>query len=465
MAPLKISAKGQTMSDRGGVLRASPLSARPLKGGLKGRIRVPGDKSISHRALILGAMAAGKTSVRNLLEGADVLATARALEAMGARITRLSPGHYEILGMGTLGLREPETVLDLGNAGTGVRLLFGAVAGNPIQATFTGDVSLSRRPMGRVLKPLVQMGAIANARENEYLPVTLKGAANILPLRYRLPVPSAQVKSAILLAGLGGRGDTIVIEPIATRDHTERMLKAFGAKIDIEEMPDGAKLIRLHGEAELKPVQIIVPSDPSSAAFIVVAALITEGSDVVVENVGLNAHRAGLFTTLKEMGADIAIENMREEGGEPIGDVHVRTSKLNGIDVPGARAPSMIDEYPILAVAASFAKGSSRMNGLNELKVKESDRLSATAAMLNAAGVQTQTGADWLSVEGCGSAGVQGGGIVLTALDHRIAMSGLVMGLATQKPLSIDDSSMIETSFPGFVETLESLGASFDARA
>jgi 3-phosphoshikimate 1-carboxyvinyltransferase len=444
---------------------APVLTAAPFAGRLTGRVRVPGDKSISHRALIFGALASGRTQVSGLLEGADVLATAAALRAMGAKITRLSCGRYEIMGCGTLGLHSPESVLDLGNSGTGARLLMGVVAGHPFCATFTGDASLNARPMARVIEPLRRMGAQVTAREGGYLPLSVRGADAVLPIRYRLPVASAQVKSAVLLAGLGGRGDTIVIEPVRSRDHTERMLPTFGAQLEIGADEEGNRLIRLKGEAELKPAQLTIPADPSSAAFLAVAALILPGSELIIENVCLNPLRAGLFETLVEMQGDIAFENRREEGGEKVADLHVRTSSLHAVEVPASRAPAMIDEYPILAVAAACARGTTRMHGLAELKVKESDRLLATENMLRGAGVICRSGADWLEVAGCGEKGIEGGGCIATQLDHRIAMSALILGLASRRGLGIDDAAMIDTSFPGFAGLLRGLGAQLHVAA
>jgi 3-phosphoshikimate 1-carboxyvinyltransferase len=436
---------------------AKPLSALP-SGPLTGRVTVPGDKSISHRALMLGALAIGETRIGGLLEADDVLATAAAMRGFGASVERDGDGTWRVSGLGTGGLLEPEGVLDFGNAGTGARLTMGIAGAHPFATTFVGDPSLSRRPMGRVLDPLREMGTEVIARSGDRLPLTLRGADPMAPIVYRVPVPSAQVKSAVLLAGLNIEGTTTVIEPVATRDHTERMLQGFGADISVEVDADGARVIRLVGRPELRGQAIIVPADPSSAAFLIVAGLLVEGSDLTVENVLLNPARTGLLTTLREMGADLAIENERLSGGEAIGDVRVRASRLKGVSVPAERAPSMIDEYPVLAVAASFAEGRTVMEGLEELRVKESDRLAAVARGLEANGVACSEGKASLAVEG-GRA--RGGGRVATHLDHRIAMSFLVMGLAAERPVTVDDTAMIATSFPSFVPLLSKLGARF----
>jgi 3-phosphoshikimate 1-carboxyvinyltransferase len=434
---------------------------------LTGRIRVPGDKSVSHRSLMFGALAAGRTTVTGLLEGEDVLNTAGAMRAAGARIHRDENGTYHIDGVGLGSLLEPEDVIDFGNAGTGVRLTMGIFGTHPIAATFVGDASLSRRPMGRVLDPLRQMGTQVVARAGDRLPLSIRGAAMPLPITYRVPMPSAQVKSAVLLAGLNTPGETVVIEPIATRDHTEKMLAGFGADISVTIDEQGARIIRLKGRPELKAQDIDVPGDPSSAAFPIVAALITPGSDVTVENVLLNEHRTGLITTLIEMGGDITIENERMAGGERVGDIRVRASKLKGVTVPANRAPSMIDEYPVLAVAAAFAEGDTFMPGLEELRVKESDRLAAVARGLEANGIPCKEGVAELTVTG-GASGI-GGGIVTTHLDHRIAMSFLVLGLASGKAVTVDDGAVIATSFPTFTSLFAGLGADIseleDARA
>lgn len=430
-------------------------------GPLRGSVRVPGDKSISHRSLILGAMALGETVIEGLLEGEDVLNTARTMRALGATVERDGNGRWHVHGLGTGGLLEPKEVLDLGNSGTGVRLIMGAVAGHDFAATFTGDASLVKRPMGRILAPLAEMGVSAIARSGERLPLTLKGPKTVSPITYRLPVASAQVKSAVLLCGLNAPGTVTVIEPVATRDHTERMLTGFGASLEIETDADGARVIRLAGRPELKGQPVTVPGDPSSAAFALVAGLIVPGSEVRVEGMLLNPSRTGLLQTLVEMGADLSIENEHETGGERIGDVVARHAPLRGVIVPPERAPSMIDEYPILAVAAAFAEGETVMEGLEELRVKESDRLAAVARGLEANGVACREGAASLVVTG-GSRRI-GGGTVTTHLDHRIAMSFLVMGLAAAEPVAVDDVGMIATSFPEFLDLMRGLGAEFAA--
>ncbi len=423
--------------------------------GLKGRIRVPGDKSMSHRALMFGAIAIGETRIRGLLEAEDVVNTAKAMAALGARTVRDENGVWHVQGVGVAGLQTPDHPLDFGNSGTGVRLALGLMATTPLIARCIGDASLSRRPMGRVTKPLEEMGVRFEAAEGNRLPLTIYGAKHAVPITYTLPVASAQVKSAILLAGLNAPGRTTVVEPVATRDHTERMLKAFGAHISIEEK-NGARHISVEGQHELTAQDIDIPGDPSSAAFPMVAALLCEGSDIVIENIMLNPTRTGLITTLTEMGGRIDILNRRTAGGEEVGDLRVKASKLRGIRVPAARAPSMIDEYPILAVAASFAEGTTRMDGLEELRVKESDRLAAVEAGLQVNGVLTHSGPDWLEVSG---GGAPGGGRVATHMDHRIAMAFLVMGLASRIHTSIDDGSFIATSFPDFVGLMNGMGA------
>jgi 3-phosphoshikimate 1-carboxyvinyltransferase len=435
----------------------APLVARRA-GPLQGSARVPGDKSISHRALIFGALAVGETHISGLLEGDDVLNTGKAMRALGAKVERTGEGTWRLHGVGVGGFRAPTEALDFGNSGTGCRLVLGAVAGCPITATFDGDASLRRRPMQRILDPIALMGARAvSAQEGGRLPITLAGARDPIPILYRTPMPSAQVKSAVLLAGLSCPGETIVIETEASRDHTERLLKHFGAQITVEpEGPHGRK-ITLNGEPELHPAPVVVPADPSSAAFPMVAALIVPGSDVIVTEVMTNPLRTGLITTLHEMGARIDIIEVRGDAGEAMADFRIRASGLHGVDVPAARAPSMIDEYPILAVAAAFAHGTTIMRGLKELRVKESDRLAAVAQGLRSNGVAVEIDGDDLIVHGAGT--VAGGGQVATHMDHRIAMSFLVMGLATAKPVKIDDGSFIATSFPGFVPMLRSLGA------
>ena len=439
---------------------ATPLRATP-SGPLSGTARPPGDKSISHRALMLGALAIGETAIEGLLEGEDVLATAAAMRAFGATVTRQNPGQWRVQGLGVGGLLEPESVIDYGNAGTGVRLAMGLAGAQSFATTFTGDASLVRRPMGRVLDPLRRMGIQALARSGDRLPLTIKGPDALIPLDYRLPVASAQVKSAILIAALNAPGVTTIAEPVASRDHTERMLAAFGAQIEIDTAEDGARLVRVEGGANLKPQAITVPGDPSSAAFPIVAALIVEGSDVTVENVLLNQTRTGLIETLQEMGGDISIANRHAVGGEEVGDVRVRGSRLKGITVAGSRAPSMIDEYPVLAVAAAFAEGDTLMEGIGEMRVKESDRIAAVLAGLRANGVTAEDTPDSLLVRGMAS--VPGGGIVETHLDHRIAMSFLVMGLAAANPVTVDDGRPIATSFPEFRSLMTALGAQLDA--
>jgi len=432
----------------------TPLVSRKAS-GLRGRIRVPGDKSMSHRALMFGAIAIGETTITGLLEAEDVINTAKAMTALGAPAYRDDQGTWHVQGVGVAGLRSPAEPLDFGNSGTGVRLAMGLMATTPLTARCIGDASLSKRPMGRVTVPLAQFGTTFEASEGNRLPLTLHGAKNPVPVTYTLPVASAQVKSAVLLAGLNTPGITTVIEPTPTRDHTERMLKGFGARITVEQKADG-RHIRIEGQHELTAQAIDVPGDPSSAAFPMVAALITPDSDIVIENIMLNPTRTGLIDTLIEMGGDIAIENRRLAGGEEVGDLHVKSSRLHGIRVPAERAPSMIDEYPVLSVAASFADGTTRMEGLEELRVKESDRLAAVEAGLQANGVPTQSGRDWLEVQG-GAA--PGGGRVVTHMDHRIAMSFLVMGLASRIYTTVDDSRFIATSFPDFTGLLNGMGA------
>ena len=429
-------------------------------GPLKGTAQVPGDKSISHRSLILGAMAVGETTIEGLLEGQDVLDTAKAMRAFGAEVTEHGGGRWSVRGVGVGGFAEPENVIDCGNSGTGVRLIMGAMATSPITATFTGDASLNGRPMARVTDPLALFGCQAVGRAGGRLPMTLVGAAEPAPVRYEVPVPSAQVKSAVLLAGLNAPGKTVVVEAEATRDHTERMLAGFGAEITVEET-DAGREITLTGQPELKPQHIEVPRDPSSAAFPVCAALIVPGSDVLVPGIGLNPTRAGLFTTLREMGADLTYENEREEGGEPVADLRARFSPdLKGIEVPPERAASMIDEYPVLSVVAAFAQGQTMMAGVKELRVKESDRIDAMAKGLRANGVEVDEGPDWWAVTGLGHGNVPGGGLCASQLDHRIAMSFLILGMATQKPVQVDDGGPIATSFPIFEPLMSELGAS-----
>lgn len=428
-------------------------------GALRGVAQVPGDKSISHRSLIFGAMCVGETRVSGLLEGEDVLATAEAMRAFGAQVDRVGEGEWVIRGVGVGGFCEPDHVIDCGNSGTGVRLIMGAVASTDMTVVFTGDASLNGRPMARVTDPLALFGARAEGRAGGRLPMAIVGAAEPVPVRYEVPVPSAQVKSAVLLAGLNAPGQTVVIEREATRDHTERMLAGFGAEITTEVTQDG-RVITLTGQPELVPQDIAVPRDPSSAAFPVCAALIVPGSDVLVPCIGLNPTRAGLYETLREMGADLTYENMREEGGEPVADLRARYSpNMRGITVPEARAASMIDEYPVLSVVASFAYGVTHMPGVAELRVKESDRIDAMAQGLRLAGIQVDEGPDWWAVTGVGPDGVAGGAKVETRLDHRIAMSFLVMGMASQAPIRLDDGAPIATSFPIFEALMRDLGA------
>lgn len=436
-----------------------PMKSAPC-GALNGVADVPGDKSISHRSLILGAMAVGETRITGLLEGEDVLDTAKAMRAFGAEVARDDDGTWHVHGVGVGGFAEPDQVIDCGNSGTGVRLIMGCMATSPISATFTGDASLNGRPMARVTDPLELFGTRAVGRAGGRLPMTIVGAKDPVPVRYEVPVPSAQVKSAVLLAGLNAPGQTIVIEKEATRDHSERMLAGFGAEITTEETDEG-RVITLTGRPELKPQTIAVPRDPSSAAFPVCAALIVPGSDVLVPGIGLNPTRAGLYTTLREMGADLTYENEREEGGEPVADLRARFSPdMKGIDVPPARAASMIDEYPVLSVVASFASGVTMMRGVRELRVKESDRIDAMATGLRANGVDVEDGEDWWSVTGHGPGTVKGGATCVSHLDHRIAMSFMVMGMATQQPVSLDDGGPIATSFPIFEPLMQRLGAS-----
>jgi 3-phosphoshikimate 1-carboxyvinyltransferase len=434
-----------------------PLTAS-RHGPLKGRVRVPGDKSISHRALILAALAVGETKISGLLEGEDVLNTANAVQALGASVERRGEGEWRVHGVGVGGFAQPAAALDFGNSGTGCRLMLGAVAGCPITATFDGDASLRKRPMRRVLDPLERIGAHTLTSNDGRLPLTLAGAREPIPIVFEPAVPSAQLKSAVLLAGLAAPGETVVIEAEATRDHTEKMLAHFGAQLRVEVLRAGRR-IALTGQPELMPQPIMVPADPSSAAFPLVAALITPGSDVIIEGVMLNPLRTGLFATLAEMGASIERLAARNEGGEEIADLRVRAGTLRGVDVPAARAPAMIDEYPVLAIAAAFAEGITVMRGLKELRVKESDRLAGTAELLRANGVTVDVEGDDLIVHGSGSGRAAGGGLVATHMDHRIAMSALVMGLASEKPVQADDTAFIATSFPGFADLMRSLGA------
>ncbi|MBL8700243.1 MAG: 3-phosphoshikimate 1-carboxyvinyltransferase [Alphaproteobacteria bacterium] len=439
-----------------------PLAARAPTTPLRGTIRPPGDKSISHRALMLGGLAVGETTIHGLLEGEDVLRTAAAMRAMGAEIARGDDGVWRVHGRGIGGLAEPADVLDMGNAGTGSRLLMGVVATHPFNCFFTGDASLRSRPMARVTKPLEMMGARFISRDGGRLPLAVVGTASPVPIAYKLPVASAQVKSAIILAGLNTRGRTTVIEPEPTRDHTELMLRHFGVEIVVEPSPEGDR-VSVTGQPEITGKTVRVPGDPSSAAFPIVAALVVPGSDVTVRDVGLNPRRTGLIDTLIEMGADIRVENRRVEAGEPVGDLRVQATTLGGIEVPAARAPSMIDEYLVLAVAAACARGKTVMRGLSELRVKESDRLAAIAQGLAACGVKAEIDGDDLTVHGCGGP-PPGGATIATRLDHRIAMSYLVMGLAARAPVAIDDATPIETSFPAFESLMTGLGARLERR-
>jgi 3-phosphoshikimate 1-carboxyvinyltransferase len=436
-----------------------PVAMQARAGGpLNGTAEVPGDKSVSHRSLILGALSVGETRIAGLLEGQDVLDTGRAMQAFGAEVARTGAGAWSVHGVGVGGFMEPEDVIDCGNSGTGVRLIMGAMATTDITATFTGDASLRARPMGRITDPLALFGATAHGRRGGRLPLTLTGAADPLPARYTTPVPSAQVKSAVLLAGLNAPGETVVIERELTRDHTERMLAGFGATIRTETTPEG-RVITLTGQPELEARSIVVPRDPSSAAFPVVAALLAPGSAITVPGIGPNPTRAGLYDTLREMGADITLVDPREEGGEPVADLAVRFSTLAGIEVPPERAASMIDEYPILAALAATAEGRTVMRGIKELRVKESDRIDAMARGLEACGINVEEGPDFLIVHGRGPDGVPGGATVASRLDHRIAMSFLCLGLAAKAPITVDDAGPIATSFPGFVDLLRGLGA------
>lgn len=443
------------MSQHGHPLTLTAAASGPLSGIAD----VPGDKSISHRALILGALAVGETRITGLLEGEDVLATAAAMRALGATVIRHGPGEWSVSGVGVGGFAEPDHVIDCGNSGTGVRLIMGAMATSPITVTFTGDASLNRRPMGRVTEPLAMFGARAHGRSGGRLPMTLVGAIDPVPVRYTLPVASAQVKSALLLAGLNAPGETVIIEREATRDHTERMLAGFGAELRIEDSSEG-RIITLTGQPELAPQEVAVPRDPSSAAFPVCAGLVVPGSDITVPGVSRNPTRDGLYVTLMEMGADIAFLNPREEGGEPVADLRIRhTGALQGVTTPPERAASMIDEFPVLAALAAFAEGVTVMRGVNELRVKESDRINAMARGLEACGLRIEETDDSLSVHGMGPGGVPGGATVASRLDHRIAMAFLVLGMAAKAPVTVDDASPIATSFPGFQALMTGLGA------
>ncbi len=445
----------------------APEILRPLEtrrsGPLSGVAALPGDKSISHRALILGSLAVGETKISGLLEADDVLGTAAALQKLGATILRIGDGAWRVHGVGVGGLAEPGDVLDFGNSGTGARLVMGAVATTPITTIFTGDASLRSRPMRRVLEPLARFGAVFAARDGGLMPLSLTGAARPIAIEHTVEVASAQVKSALLLAALNAPGRSRISQRACTRDHTERMLQAFGAEIVVEPLPRGGEAIMLSGEAELRPATIAVPRDPSSAAFPLAAALLVPGSQIALPGVLLNRRRSGLLETLQEMGAQIEFSARGESGGEETGDLVVRASSLHGVEVPADRAPAMIDEYPILAVVAAFAEGRTVMRGLGELRVKESDRLSGIARGLQAIGVGVQEIDDGLIVEGRGADGVKGGARVATQLDHRLAMAFLVAGLAAREPVSVDDSTMIRTSFPTFRPLMRALGANMAA--
>ncbi len=440
------------MNDAPTILKATPSTR------LKGDVRVPGDKSVSHRAVMLGAVAIGETRIRGLLEAADVIRTVQAMTALGAHIERDADGTWSVQGTGVGGWREPEGTIDFGNSGTGVRLTAGLVATTPIKAIFTGDESLSRRPMGRITDPLRRFGAKIDTAPGGTLPMRIIGAKDPVPIEYELPVPSAQVKSAVLLAALNAPGTTTVIEPVICRDHTERMLKAFGADVE-EEWSARGRLVHLTGQKELKACDIEVPADPSSAAFPLAAALLCADSRVTVRDVLLNPTRTGLIETLHEMGAEIRILEPHQSGGEVIGHLQAETSRLRGVVVPAERAPSMIDEYPILAVLAAFAEGTTRMEGLAELRVKECDRLQVTAEALAACGAEVKTGEDWMEITGTGGRPLKGGAVIDAHHDHRIAMSFLVLGLAAQEPVTVRGAEMIATSFPGFVSLMRELGA------
>lgn len=441
-----------------------PLIVRRSPSGLRGTINVPGDKSISHRALMFAALAQGRTVIKGLLEGEDVLRTADAMRALGATISR-DGSDWVVEGRGVGQLREPDDVLDMGNSGTGARLLSGILSSHPFNSVMTGDASLRSRPMRRVTAPLAENGACFVTRRDERLPMAIVGTGAAKPLNYRLPVASAQVKSAILLAGLNADGETRVEEPVATRDHTENMLRHFGVPVRVETTTDGGRVIFLQGPAHLTARDVIVPGDPSSAAFPIVAALLLPQSDIVIRGIGLNPLRTGLLTTLRDMGGDLRLENERIEGGEPVGDLHVRGSDLRCVDVPADRAPSMIDEYPVLAVACSFANGTSRLRGLAELRVKESDRLAATVALLEANGVVVRVEGDDMLIDGLGAGQVPGGGKVATRMDHRLAMSAIVLGLAARQPVDVDDTAFIDTSFPDFIGLMNKLGANLGGTA
>lgn len=436
----------------------TPLTSRK-SGPLSGAGKIPGDKSISHRSLMFGALTIGETMISGLLEGEDVLNTAAAMRALGAKIEKGGDGLWRVFGVGIGGLQQPTHDLEMGNSGTSTRLLMGLVGGHPVAARFTGDASLTKRPMKRVMTPLEMMGVTFEASEGGRLPLTVRGAADVLAIEYRLPVASAQVKSAILLAGLNARGTTTVIEDTPTRDHTENMLRHFGLEVITEEIENGALAVSITGQQEMQPCAVDVPGDPSSAAFPIVAALLNEGSEIHLSRIGMNPRRNGIYTTLIEMGADIKMQHERIEAGEKVADIIVKgTGPLRGVEIPKSRVPSMIDEFPVLAVAAACANGTTKMTGLEELRVKESDRLLMMANGLKACGVNLEMGEDSLTIHGTGKP-PRGGANIATALDHRIAMSFLVLGTASEEPISIDDSSPINTSFPNFTKLMEELGA------
>ncbi|NDA08166.1 MAG: 3-phosphoshikimate 1-carboxyvinyltransferase [Alphaproteobacteria bacterium] len=424
---------------------------------LHGTISLPGDKSISHRALILGTLALGQTRIHGLLEGADVLATAKALQQLGGQITKEDDGSWVVGGIGLSGFHEPESPLDLGNSGTGARLLMGVIAGSGIKAVFTGDSSLSARPMARVTSPLEKMGAIVSAREGTYLPLMIEGQLQPMSITYHSPHASAQIKSAVLLAGLTARGQTTVIEPRPSRNHTEAMLRHFGVAVEEKTTADGGMEVSVFGDALLTAADVHVPADPSSAAFPAVAALITEGSEITMTGIGTNPLRFGLFETLMEMGGDITLSNHRTEGGETVADITVRSSRLRGIDVPAERAASMIDEYPVLSVAAAFAEGKTHMEGIGELRVKETDRIALMEEGLRLAGATVSSSPDSMTVVGSGK--ITGGITVDACHDHRIAMSFLVLGQRSEQPICVEGTETIATSFPDFRELMHRIGA------
>lgn len=435
-----------------------PLTSRKTD-SFTGSARIPGDKSMSHRALMLGGLCKEETIISGLLEGEDVLRTAEAMRAMGAHITRGGDGLWRCFGTGTGHLKTPAHVLDMGNSGTSARLLAGLIAGHNITATMTGDASLVKRPMKRVIEPLSMMGARFETADGGRLPMTIHGAEKTKPIEYRLPIASAQVKSAILLAGLNAHGVMTVIENHPTRDHSENMLRHFGAKVTVESLPDGAQAVRIDGPQELMGCAVDVPGDPSSAAFAVVAAALIDDAELRLPHIGINPRRTGIYETLREMGANIVFKNERTDAGERVADIVVRGgAALRGVDVPAARVPSMVDEFPVLAIAAACADGVMKMTGLAELRVKESDRLRMIADGLAACGVKIETGDDSLTVYGTGKP-PRGGALIRTALDHRIAMSFLVMGMVADEPVTVDDAGPINTSFPGFAELMNGLGA------